>query len=214
MQKLSIAAAAFALVMAGSGSAQAATLFELTTCHTGNCGDVTGQVDVLITDVAPDDVQFDVDNDTNGHIDYLSFYYTGTLPDDGSILAFTVNSGSVEEPSVSFGGQTDAGLLFNINFDFENSNSGGGALRFDAGESISMVLSGTLGGLDITLNDEDFTLALAHVGGIGTNGEGSVKLIDDDPNDPNDPNDPVPEPTTMALLGIGLLAAGFARRRR
>lgn len=38
--------------------------------------------------------------------------------------------------------------------------------------------------------------------------------VDCDPGDPGDPGDPVPEPTVIALIGMGLIGASLASRRR
>lgn len=73
--------------------------------------------------------------------------------------------------------------------------------------------------LVIALLDGTFRIGM-HVQSLGANGEfsdGFVNLIPtvDDPRDPQDPqNPPIPEPATLGLIGMGVVALGLRNRRK
>ena len=97
----------------------------------------------------------------------------------------------------------DAGGRFDMYVDFEVSNRDGGAHRLKPGESVSWQVMGD------GLSEDDFValsqghlnvFALLHIQGI--NGEGSGKVA------------PVPEPGTLAAIGVGLAALASRRLKR
>jgi hypothetical protein len=98
---------------------------------------------------------------------------------------------------------------FDIGVLFYESNSDNGLNRFDAGETISLLMAGQ--GLTADLFDTvnlDGYFAAAHVLGIPY-GDGSGKIVDSNSPTPS----PVPEPATMLLLGFGLMGLALIGRR-
>lgn len=102
----------------------------------------------------------------------------------------------------SLNGVGSAGVNFDLEQAFETSNSGGGVNRLKPGEAISFNLSGS--GLDAgdflsksTGNRNDL-YAMIHVQGIAGGLSGKLGAV--------------PEPATMAVLGLGIVP--LLRRRR
>lgn len=91
------------------------------------------------------------------------------------------------------------GNAFNWMLDFPQANN---ASRFTVGESFAWSIGGT--------DPDSWDTSLLHINAF-LNGN-SIKL--DGCVRGTDRCTPVPEPATLALLGIGLVGAGIARRRR
>lgn len=120
---------------------------------------------------------------------------------------FAPLSGSLAAPSMSLSGNNNVagGGIFDLEFDFNTSNAGGGALRFNAGESFSIDIGGigSLVATDFNFISEGQAgngnqLIAVHVQGIGTGQSGWVGQV--------------PEPTT-ALTGIMIGGLALLRRR-
>lgn len=213
----------FAILGLSAPAAHALTINAADCYSSTGCNVITGSVIVSITnasDVPPMDVGrvfVEITNNTNGFLGELALYYTGGLPNPTAIENFQSVVGSVAAPTISYGAPngTGSGLsqTLNFSFDYSTSNAGGGVARFQPGEKISFYLDSTA----TNLMAASFTnAAYMHVQGLP--GGASAKLqactaASTDPDCTPGQRD-VPEPTSMALLGIGLFGAGIVARRR
>lgn len=106
----------------------------------------------------------------------------------GDLSSSSITTSDTGISSTSIGDFTDASLKFNANVGFVTANNGN---RVKVGDTVNFVITNT--------DANDYTGFLLHVNGIG---EGSGKL-----------NQGVPEPASMAALGMGAFGL-LARRRR
>ena len=194
-----------------------------------NFGTVNAGGDVLVTITdAGGNVTISVTNNTQGFIKdlYLNYSPSADLA-NATILNFSDGSFDVTQPSVN---GTFQGFAIDFRFQTANNNPG----RFEPGESITFDLDATA---DLTAagfnhlgggpTGDDY-YAAAHVNAVaevGSCGGGSAKV-----GDANGGNvagggdgitcgdalrvDSVPEPTTLALLGIGVAGLAASRRRK
>jgi hypothetical protein len=131
------------------------------------------------------------------YIDYLRLNYSGTpLPTSAT------NTGGVTFASFSTGSFTDASYGFNIDFDYPNSNSGGGILRLNPGEFSSFSIANA----DLNLFDFSSFESLIHVNALF--GGDSTKYTTAAPI-------PLPAAGLLLLCGLGSLGGlGLTRRKR
>jgi hypothetical protein len=131
------------------------------------------------------------------YIDYLRLNYGGPpLPTSAT------NTGGVAFASFSTGSFTDASYAFNIDFDYPNSNSGGGVLRLNPGEFSSFSIANA----DLNLFDFSPFAALIHVNALS--GGDSTKYTTSAPI-------PLPAAGLLLLGGLGTLGGlGLAGRKR
>lgn len=105
--------------------------------------------------------------------------------------------------SADFGSFVDAGSSYDIKVNFEVTGKDGGSHRIGPGDSVSFTFTGAdcekFNILSSPQGDTDGHLALLHIQGLPNGGSAKVE--------------PVPEPASMAALGMGALGL-LARRRR
>ncbi|MCW5936494.1 MAG: PEP-CTERM sorting domain-containing protein [Fimbriimonadaceae bacterium] len=200
---------ALALNVAGillcTGVAQAIT-FDFDTKVTGDNPVGTNIATLEIVDTAADTVTLTLTHNASSAAgQFISKLYLNVDP-----YVFLVQSGQTPASKFdggiqqSLNGLLDAGLNFDLSQEFQVSGANSGANRLKPGESVSFMLTGT--GLTASSflsnavpqgGNRDDVLAMIHLQGIP--GGGSVKLA------------AVPEPASMAALGLGI--AALLRRR-
>ncbi len=149
-------------------------------------------------------------NNTGGTIDRVVISYTGEQWRSGSgsgadqnILEFAWQAGSaitVPASTSTSGWTTESALKFSA----PNPNVGPGALDGNASGNQTVFTNVTLSGLSWLAGEE---LAVRWIGNNGGGADAGLAIDDFSFT-------AVPEPSSLALFGIGACVAGFGRRRR
>lgn len=160
-----------------------------------DCTDISGGAQFTL--------HFSSDATAQAFLSQLDLNFDGEMPGD---ISLSTSSDSIT--GVSFGSFVDAGSSYDIQVNFETSNSPGSD-RIVAGDTVQFSILGT--GVDC--NDFDVLstpngenqgqFALLHIQGIGLDGQGSSKVAPGT----------VPEPASMSALAFGALGL-LAKRRR
>ncbi len=184
-----------------------------------------GSFQMIFTDTGANQVTLTIDatNMTGPSTAFISdLYFNSSGIDPTTVTAsatLTVVSGSVNTAYTYGAGtnafQADGDGQFDFNADLPPP-PGGPANVLNPGEIVSLTLTGA--GLDATdfnaisvngpVGKNGFHVA-AHVQGLGTDAEGSGWFA----GTPTAAQTPVPEPTSLAIWALGVVAAGFGARR-
>ncbi|MFM9872093.1 MAG: PEP-CTERM sorting domain-containing protein [Fimbriimonadaceae bacterium] len=198
---------ALAALTVVASSAQASTLtFNFSQVYTGDTPiGVSPYSTAVFTDTAANTVEMVLTHGASASTtQYLSELALNLDPGIGSITTTAIAGKVATFQSATVGGFTDAGTNFDFDVQFNTSNAGGGALRLNQGDSITLRFVGTgLSTANFNALSSGGTPVYALLHMQGTLPIGSTKLA----------GDPVPEPASMVILGGAVLAA-VARRKR
>jgi hypothetical protein len=203
------------VLIGAATQSQADLALNLDQVYTGEFspGGTAPWLKIIVTDTGTDEVslKFEAGGLTSDmFLTSVYMNYTGSP----SVLTFGNDPtivGAMDEPSIGQGSdafKAPGDGKFDLVFDFETSNAGGGTKRFGAGESITYVVTGE------DLDPSDFNalsapdggagpfIAVAHLQGVeGTIGSSHIYAT------------VVPEPTTMIAGALLLLPFGASALR-
>jgi hypothetical protein len=188
-----------------STSAQALT-FDLNSVYTGATpGGGSPWATVSFTDSGVGIVDMVVSHNASSAAgQFVSLLELNVDPSVGTITGSAIGGKVATFNSVATGSFNDAGTSFDLKVDFNQANSGNGAQRLLAGDSVTIQLSGTglsAANFDALSVGGTPVRSMMHIQGI--NGGLSGKVTEG-----------VPEPASMVVLGGAALAAISRRKRK
>lgn len=205
--------------------AASALVIDINTYLTGGSGGSNVTVATLTLTQNGNSVDFRFENSignlgaiaNNAFISGLLFSYDGSPQlTSNSFWNFAGTQQAPEKIDINPNGK-DAGYDFYLDLDYPTSNKNPG-LRFTDGEYSTWTVSaagGTVLVSDFTIlvtaNGKPASLAMVHI--QGTEG-GSLKYVGNEAVPPQEDPGTVPEPATLALLGLGMASLAWMRKRK
>lgn len=211
--------------------AASALVIDINTYLTGGSGGSNVTVATLTLTQNGNSVDFRFENSignlgtitNNAYIAGLLFSYDGSPQLTGD--SFVNFGGTQLVAAANFGVNPpgkDAGYDFYLDLDYPTSNNDP-ALRFTNGEYSTWTVSAANG----TVLVDDFTtlvtangngkpaaLAMVHIQGVEGAGKDSLRYVGSEAVPPQEDPGTIPEPATLALLGLGMASLAWMRKRK
>jgi hypothetical protein len=214
--------------------AASALVIDINTYLTGGSGGSNVTVATLTLTQNGNSVDFRFENSigslgtiaNNAFISGLLFSYDGSpLLESSSFWNFAGTQQAPEKININPKG-VDAGYDFYLDLDYPTSNKNP-ALRFTDGEYSTWTVSAADGVSAVLVsdfttlvtangngNDKPASLAMVHIQGVEGAGTDSLKYVGSEAVPPQEDPGTVPEPATLALLGLGMASLAWMRKHK